>query len=834
MDVVRLILSLLVACATGVALRAQSAQWDPPSGSLPVGQTTALQLVFDNCSPKSDPVPPKVDGLILQLQGRASNTSIINGRYSVSQSFTFAAALTRDQRVEIPVFEVETDKGVVRIPSARFEPTSATIGRSGTPLASVASARLAVNPSSVWAGEVFDLTATVSASRAYFPQFTNGFDWTADPLLAEPWSDPQQSDSGNAAEPLRTITYRSRAVARSPGRFNVNAATHVLGLSVGISGFGFFQQRQYDQYTITSNTPTIEVRPLPPAPAGFNGAVGQLKLVSKVVPENAAVGEPVTWTLELTGTANWPDIPGLPAREVSNDFQVVQPKAKRTPADNKIFDATLTEDVVLVPTKAGTYTLGPLSFVCFDPKSGSYKTLTTPRTTLTVTPPAAPQFGPAPSSGSASSPSAKTGGTGTAANAEPPAPPAPPAGIPRDPLPGADEVLRPFGMPVWIASIAAPFGGLVILWFVLALREARRTDPLRPQREARARLAALLARLRTASHAQRAALLLEWQRDTAFLWQIPHAAPPATALADADWAALWTEADRALYGANVSLPSDWIARAEAALAAKTVPAFKVSRLFRPRNLFPFAALVAFGMFLLVSGHAADGVSLYRAGDVAAAAKIWSTTVAQHPTDWIARHNLSLALAQEDRVGEAAGQASAAFVQHPSNPSVQWHFALACEKAGFAPTDLATFLNPGLAPEFARFLSPAWWQVAAIVGALAAAIALGWMLVNAYGRRSRRVIAIAGALLVLSVAGGVVSTFGFLAYGISGDVRAVVVARSGTLRSIPTEADTAQKTAALPGGSMAVVDQTFLGWVRLAFGNGQTGWVRQEEVVAIWK
>ena len=29
----------------------------------------------------------------------------------------------------------------------------------------------------------------------------------------------------------------------------------------------------------------------------------------------AAVGEPVTWTLELSGTGNWPEIAGLPSRD---------------------------------------------------------------------------------------------------------------------------------------------------------------------------------------------------------------------------------------------------------------------------------------------------------------------------------------------------------------------------------------------------------------------------------------------------------------------------------------------------------------------------------------
>ena len=36
------------------------------------------------------------------------------------------------------------------------------------------------------------------------------------------------------------------------------------------------------------------------------------------------------------------------------------------------------------------------------------------------------------------------------------------------------------------------------------------------------------------------------------------------------------------------------------------------------------------------------------------------------------------------------------------------------------------------------------------------------------------------------------------------------------------------------GALAVVDKTFLGWVRLSFENGQTGWVRQEDVVMLWQ
>jgi hypothetical protein len=574
-------------------------------------------------------------------------------------------------------------------------------------------------------------------------------------------------------------------------------------------------------------------------------------LVSKVVPERAAVGEPVTWTLELSGTGNWPDLGGLPSRDVSNDFQVVQPKAKRTPAEGKLFDVTLAEDVVLVPTKAGAYTLGPINFVYFDPKSGSYKTITAPRTTLNITAPNAPKlFNPVPAPTNANEGSPPPSTPSTAGTDLDPSKienlkskiPAPPAGIPRDPLPGSAVVRAPLDNRTLAALAAAPFALLIIFWTWLAVRRAQRTDPVRPRREARARLVGTLTQLRTSQSPQ---LLLAWQHDAAVLWQINHAAPPATALTDKDWAMLWTESDRSLYGPQSPLPADWVARAEAALAAKRVAAFNPLRLFLPRNLLPFAALVALTLLPVAVLRAAsdssavtsaktDPIAAYRSGDFTAAEKIWRATVATAPTDWIARHNLSLALAQQDHPAEAAAQAAAAFVQNPADPAARWHFLMTSEKAGFAPAPLAGFIAPGPLPSLAQLASPANWQLALVGASALAALALGGLLVNSYGRRARVVAWSAGALLIVSVLLAAAALLGVHEFGATADARAVVAWRAGTLRSIPTEADTTQKTTALAAGSVAIADKTFLGWTRLTFDNGQTGWVRKDDLVPLWR
>ncbi len=812
---------------------AQSVRWevDPNSSS-------SVSLVFEDCAPDGQPDLPAIQGVTLSFAGQSQNMSMVNGSFSRSVTLSYLVRGRVGGAAQIPAFTVKTNRGTLRV--APFN-----LAAPNTSLDSVASSRLMPERTSIWAGEVFGLTYELSAARRSNPQVNQSFDWVAAPLVAEDWSKPEVTEGTVNGERRLQVVFRTRAVAKTPNTLRLEAASHLLNVQTGTVGFGFLSQPRMEPVSVTSDQPVIDVRPLPPSPTGFTGAVGNFKLVSKVVPEKAAVGEPVTWTLELNGTGNWPDIAGLPAREVSNDFQVVQPKAKRTPAEGKLFDVALAEDVVLVPTKAGSYNLGPISFIYFDPKAGSYRTITAPRTTVTITPPSAPQFNVTPpASGTGQPPDtepgqrdAETSHSGIRGSVTPPPPP---AGIPRDPLPGLAAAPLPLSLPAVIVGTAAPFVALLLFWLGLAIRRAQQTDPVRPRREARHRLMKTRAKLAHADDADGRSLLLAWQHDTAVLWQIPHAAPPAKSLPDEKWAALWSEADRALYGDKAPLPADWVARAQEAAVMKAVPGFKPWRLFLRQNLLPFAAGLAVGVALLVHAGAAestarkDPLAAYQSADFATAETLWRARISGTPTDWIARHNLALALAQQDRPGESAAQAAAAFVQHPRNPSVQWHFRLAAERAGFVPADLGVFLTEGPVATLASMTSPARWQWVVIAGAMVVALALAVMLANAYGKRRRMVYSSAATFVLVGILTGSAGAAGWRAYGLTADTAAVIVPRPGTLRSIPTEADTAQKTTQLAAGSVAVADKTFLGWSRLAFPNGQTGWVRTEELVPIWK
>jgi hypothetical protein len=380
---------------------AQSARWEPAGGTLPRDQVSQLALVFDNCEPNSTPVLPTVPGLEFGSPNRSQNSSfnLTFGSKAVSSktvTYTYPVRPNQpDGEVRIPAFTVTTDEGAISVPAAGYRIVAATLGQTGLAIDEVVKARIILPPAPVWAGEVFPLrhTLEIEASRAY--QSAPALEWTGVPLSLEDWSAPKAA----ATNALKFETRTTRALAPATGPVALPSSTLLVGIATGQDIFG---RPTGDRYNVNSAPVTLEVRPLPtPAPADFSSAVGQFTLESKAVPTNAAVGEPITWTLTLAGTGNWPALNRLPPRSLSRDFRVITPRAQKTPKDNSLFDASLAEDLVLIPTKAGPATLPGLTLSIFNPASGTYETLRTEPITLTITPAAATNPGPSPATNAA-------------------------------------------------------------------------------------------------------------------------------------------------------------------------------------------------------------------------------------------------------------------------------------------------------------------------------------------------------------------------------------------------------------------------------------------------
>jgi tetratricopeptide (TPR) repeat protein len=323
------------------------------------------------------------------------------------------------------------------------------------------------------------------------------------------------------------------------------------------------------------------------------------------------------------------------------------------------------------------------------------------------------------------------------------------------------------------------------------------------------------------------------------------------------WARLWSEADRTLHGRETTLPEDWPMRADGALRAVKIPGWNPFTLFAGRNLFPFlgkgaglktaalhqktirAASWLFVFFCLsILNPPTFGADIsaeaYKKGDFPTAEQNWRKAISSAPRDWAARHNLGLALAQQDRWAEATAHWTSAFLLSARTDANRWDLELGVQRSGLANPQLIELSRGEGRYKLARLATPGEWQVALIVAALLLASAMIALLLQGYNRIGRWGMPTALAACLMAMLLAATATFSLRTYGQLAHPDAVFVWKDSVLRSIPTEADTAQKTSPLSAGSVAVVEKTFLGWTKLNFAGGQSGWVRSEELIALYR
>lgn len=709
---------------------------------------------------------------------------------------------------------------------AQPEPTApAEPSINGTPIREIAQSKIETPAETRWVGELFPLTHRVTVARRFYSAITTDFDWAPDDVIFEEWSAPEHHVNGDT----EVSTQTTRAYTKTAGAIRLPNTKQSLTLVTQLAGD---RTPITDKFVITTVAPLLRVKELPtPAPSAFAGAVGDFVLESRITSADVAVGDSVTWTLELRGTGNWPEITRMPTRVLSKDFQGTAPILKREFKPGSLFEGSLTEDVLIVPSKAGSYQLGPVRFVFFDPKEGKFQLYTTETFTLNV----------AEKAGGAKATAEHLGATTT--DGHTPVPAAPPLN-PLDPLPESWWGARPLSPTLLQNSVLIAIGLIVVYWLRLALQRSQLTDPLHPRRKARANLVTILQDLEHAglSPEETRRLVFAWQKNTADFAGITVAMPTAAKVARAiegekyraagsSWAGLWRDANRALYGELPLLPTDWIVRAKGALSEVKIAPVPFGAVFLRKNLLPFVAL--FAVCLLTTSLRADPLDDYRKGDFAAAEKGWRQAAAAAPLDAHARYNLALVTAQQNHWSESVAHSLAAFCLAPRDPSIRWQFALSLERSGIDNPAFSGFVNGGVKYKIARAFSPSEWSLIGSAAAVATAIAASVLLFGFYQRRSSTYRWTAGVLTCAAALSVLASVVSLRCYGPLAERSIAVVQKNVLLCSVPTEIDTTQKTVPLPAGSLARVDRTFLGWSRLIFPNGQTGWVRSDWVTQIY-
>jgi len=132
----------------------------------------------------------------------------------------------------------------------------------------------------------------------------------------------------------------------------------------------FFGNAQTVEYNAKSNTVKVNVTPLPEnKPESFKGAVGQFTLSSALNKNTTKSNEPLSLTLNITGTGNV--------------TLLTVPELNLPPGMEK-YDPRSTDQVTRVNKISGKKEIPPVKFSYFDPNKKTYLTLSTPPYNINV------------------------------------------------------------------------------------------------------------------------------------------------------------------------------------------------------------------------------------------------------------------------------------------------------------------------------------------------------------------------------------------------------------------------------------------------------------------
>lgn len=174
-----------------------------------------------------------------------------------------------------------------------------------------------------------------------------------------------------------------------PGELTIGEAVLDCSVNDGSQSrdaFSFFQRPSGHRVVLRTKPVTINVQPLPPPPAGFQGAVGEYRLQVRADTHEVVQGEPVTVDVSLSGTGHLRtvgeiELPPLP------DFRSYPSEENQEITRNRgLIGGEITKQFVLVPLKAGKLTVPPLRVVTFSPSQKEYRVLEGPPIELEVTP----------------------------------------------------------------------------------------------------------------------------------------------------------------------------------------------------------------------------------------------------------------------------------------------------------------------------------------------------------------------------------------------------------------------------------------------------------------
>lgn len=372
---VSMLLWATVASAVQVRLAAEPA-------TLQEGQTGTVRLIIvagargePQFETRRAPSLPVGAGLREQFVGQSRQFQNINGRISQILEFDYRVTALDAGNWEIGPVELELDDGSKAIAKSVTLAVGERVVIEGVVPDYEVEASFITKGDKVYEGEVVLLHARYR-SRFVGSQVSWSLP-TFDGLHQAQHGQPQDS-SYTIDDPSGTILVQDLyvpLVAVATGARDQGVVMASIQIPVGGSDLLGFRRTRHEQ--LVSDHLDLDVRPLPPAPPGFSGLIGEFEVRSEITSDKAAVGQSIPWSVAVIGNGSLDGfvLPALTAEGASLYDNGSEVTAR---VDGDSYHATAAFRRVIVPTVPGQLTLPELPLITFSPERGQYVTLLIP------------------------------------------------------------------------------------------------------------------------------------------------------------------------------------------------------------------------------------------------------------------------------------------------------------------------------------------------------------------------------------------------------------------------------------------------------------------------
>ena len=347
-------------------------------------------------SPDEPPRLPELPDFRVLSRGQRRDMQIVNGRVSNSTSYNYLLIPTRAGTFDIGPATALIDGTEVRSRSFTIQVTGAEEPDGGQNRDLFVSAT--VSTDRPWQGQQVVYTwrfySRVPVGQGSIESMEFGND-----VVVEDLGEVRQFSTSIGGVQYSVNEVRKALFPQRPGELTLPQTQLRVDVQVEQSRGSSRRRSIFDDFDsllggggrwatryLLTEPLTLDVRPLPAAPDGWSGLVGEFDIRATLRRRELQVGQSATLEVQVGGAGNVqllsePDFPELPAFKVYPD----QPDASidrtgRRLAGRKVFRRAL------VPLVAGPLDVPPIDLVYFDPGLGEYVTRSTDRLELEVTP----------------------------------------------------------------------------------------------------------------------------------------------------------------------------------------------------------------------------------------------------------------------------------------------------------------------------------------------------------------------------------------------------------------------------------------------------------------